>query len=219
MTKPTSHLSIFAVFCFLALSPFNLMAQIDQDLSKSTAAEQLMKLRKGSLVVRIYMNKNKIDILQKAIQDPGTTEEKRRALSQTLKDHLEDRETNKKMVIQAFKNHYTFSKVLFIHDYEQKNLNGIQTGAIFLNDQGVVDPGIRMETDFYLLAGRGNNDASFIIYAADGQSMPSHFPDRYNRNVFEGLVALFKKDKIGNYISNLNDNLFSRYRAWKPDMD
>ena len=211
---------IFAVF-FLAflMSPLAAFSQVTNDLAHSTAAEQLMQLRKGSLVVRIYMNKNKIDLLQKAIQDPATSAEKRESLSKTLKDHLEDREANKKKVIQAFKNHYTFSKVLFIHDYEQKNLKGLASSAIFLNEHGVVDPNIKMENDFYLLAGRGNNDESFVIYTAEGSAMPAHVPDRYNRNVFEGLVALLKKDKIGNYIDKLNEAMTAKYRSWKQVID
>ncbi|MBK7790770.1 MAG: hypothetical protein IPJ54_19910 [Saprospiraceae bacterium] len=216
----TSSTVIYAVlFQAFLMGPLAAFSQVTNDLAHSTAAEQLLQLRKGSLVVRIYMNKNKIDLLQKAIQDPTTSAEKREGLSKTLKDHLEDRETNKKMVIQAFKNNYNFSKVLFIHDYEQKNLKGPASPAIFLNEHGVVDPNIKMETDFYLLAGRGNNDESFVIYSAEGSAMPTHFPDRYNRNVFEGLVALFKKDKMGNYISKLNDALLAKYRAWKQVID
>ncbi len=191
------------------------IAQNDAQLSISTAAEQLNKLHEGTLVVRIYMNKNKADLLQKTIQDPKTSEEKKKSLSQLLKDHLEDREQYKKNVIHAFKNSYRFSKVAFIHDYDQKKLANGRDAGIFLNDQGIVDPSISMETDFYLLCGRGNTDDSFIIYAPNGDNMPSHFPNKYNRNILEGLASLFIKDKMSNYIKKLDGLLLDRYNRWK----
>lgn len=193
----------------------HLNGQSDYDLAISTAAEQLADLQKGTLVVRIYMNKNKADLLQKTIQDPATSEDKRRSLSQLLKNHLEDRELYKKNVIKAFRNEYHFSKVVFIHDYDQKKLANGREAGIFLNDQGIVDPSIKMESDFYLLCGRGNTDDSFVIYAPNGDNMPSHFPNKYNRNILEGLASLFIKDKMANYVRKLDGLLADRSEMWK----
>jgi hypothetical protein len=189
--------------------------QSDFNLAISTAAEQLAGLQKGTLVVRIYMNKNKADLLQKTIQDPATSEQKRKSLSQLLKSHLEDRELYKKNVIKAFRSAYHFSRVVFIHDYDQKKLANGREAGIFLNDQGIVDPSIRLESDFYLLCGRGNNDDTFVIYAPNGDNMPTHFPNKYNRNIFEGLASLFIKDKMANYVRKLDSLLAERFDMWK----
>ncbi|HRG64703.1 MAG TPA: hypothetical protein PLV12_02805, partial [Saprospiraceae bacterium] len=96
MHKTSSTVLYAVLFLAFLMSPLAAFSQVTNDLAHSTAAEQLLQLRKGSLVVRIYMNKNKIDLLQKAIQDPASSAEKRESLSKTLKDHLEDREANKK---------------------------------------------------------------------------------------------------------------------------
>ena len=180
----------------------------------STAADQLAGLHEGTLVVRIYMNKNKADILQKTIQDPATSEEKKKSLSILLKNHLEDREIYKRKVIRAFRKSYNFSKVVFIHDYDQKKLATGRDAGIFLNEQGVIDPSIRMESDFYLLCGRGNTDESFVIYTPTGDAMPAYFPNRYNRDILEGLASLFIKDKMSNYIKKLNTLLMDKYEEW-----
>lgn len=193
----------------------HLNGQSDYDLAISSAAEQLAGLHEGTLVVRIYMNKNKADLLQKTIQDPATSEEKRKSLSQLLKNHLEDRELYKKNVIKAFRSAYHFSKVVFIHDYDQKKLANGREAGIFLNDQGIVDPNIRLESDFYLLCGRGNTDETFVIYAPNGDNMPTHFPNKYNRNIFEGLASLFIKDKMANYVRKLDGLLIDRFEMWK----
>ncbi|HRD07081.1 MAG TPA: hypothetical protein PK037_05930 [Saprospiraceae bacterium] len=215
--KRQKHIKIFIVGILMTLiSPF--YAQSDYDLAISTAAEQLAGLHNGTLVVRIYMNKNKADLLQKTIQDPATSEEKRKSLSHLLKTHLEDRELYKKNVIKAFRNEYHFSKVVFIHDYDQKKLANGREAGIFLNDQGIVDPSIKMESDYYLLCGRGNNDDSFVIYAPNGDNMPTHFPNKYNRNIFEGLASLFIKDKMANYVRKLDGLLGNRYEMWKEVM-
>lgn len=199
---------------FLMVLPLCFFAQNKAGLSASSASEMLMELRKGTLIVRIYMNKNKTDVLQKAIQEPGIGDEKKKSLQKMLKEHVNDREAYKKQVIESFKNNYNFSKILFIHDYDQKKFTSGEASGVFLNEQGIPDPKIQLETLFYLLCGRGNNDETFIIFDKNGASMPANFPDRYNRNIFQGLASLFIKDKMSDYIKKINQQLKDKYNEW-----
>ena len=50
-----------------------------------------------------------------------------------------------------------------------------------------------MESDYYLLCGRGNNDDSFVIYAPNGDNMPTHFPNKYNCNILKDFASLYQR--------------------------
>ncbi|MBK8701969.1 MAG: hypothetical protein IPN29_21335 [Saprospiraceae bacterium] len=178
----------------------------------SSADDALKKLKDGYLIVRIYMNKPKSDMLKKTINDPQTDAEEKKALSRMLSEHEEDRKKYKAKVIRSFNQHYNYSKLLFIHDYDQKNLKRGESRGIFLNSKGEPDASLMLDSSFYLLCGQGMNENAYVILNESGTAMPAGFPDRYNRNVFQGLFSLFKEDKLADYVIKFNDKLHKSYR-------
>lgn len=181
------------------------------DETKSLSEEYIYGLKSGATVVRLYMNKPKMDVLAKAINNPALSEDKKKELQKQLDQHITERKAYINKTINAFDSIYDFSNVYFIFDYDQKRFQNGERKNIFVSEEGEISSRITMKENFYLLLGRGGNDETFIFYQPDGREMPTDFPDRYNANIFQGIIGLFKKDKLGNYIHRLNEKLHLYY--------
>jgi hypothetical protein len=177
----------------------------------TTAEELIANLKNGAAIVRLYMNKPKSDMLVKSINDDKSTESYKKAVQKMLDEHQSDRAAYVLHVIKAFKQNYTFSKVYFMYDYDQKKLkDGIKSG-IFLNEIGVPDPSIVLTESHFLIFGRGNNDESIIISQLNGEEMPKEFPVTYKRTVFDVFSFVFSTDKLSNFVGKLNQKLKKFY--------
>ena len=51
---------------------------------------------------------------------------------------------------------------------------------------------------------------ALLFYAPNGDNMPTHFPNKYNRNILKDLFP-FIKDKMANYVRKLDGLLGNRY--------
>jgi hypothetical protein len=157
------------------------------------------------------MNKPKADLLNKSINDPYATTEEKERLTKALNKHLQEREYYKLNTIMAFKNNYNFSKLYFINDYDIKKLNGGQKSGLFLNDNGIIDPNISMNEDFYLILGRKNNDETWAFIDPSGESLPTEFPVTYNKSILSILKAVFGSNSLNEFITGINKKLHSFY--------
>src|SRR5690606_31535176 len=93
-----------------------------------------------------------------------------------------------KELIAALKEHYSFSKVLYMYDYESTQLLDGKRKGIFLSDELQPDPTISLETEhFYVLsfgsAGESGVDA-YIILGPDLKEMSRPFPYYFKKNNF-----------------------------------
>ncbi len=184
---------------------------------KTTAGDLITNLKNGAAIVRLYMNKPKIDILNKSINDGKTSLESKKTLQNMLDEHRADRNEYVHRVIKAFKENYTFSKVYFMYDYDHKKLKeGIKSG-IFLNDQGIQDPSIVLLEDHFLIFARGNNDDSIIISQLNGEEMPKEFPVTYKRSIINLFSMVFSTDKLGDFVGKLNQKLKKFYAKTSVD--
>lgn len=202
-------MKIFNVGCFLLV--VSLGFGQNQVETKSLSEEYIYKLKSGAAIVRLYMNKPKMDVLTKAINRPAVSEKQKVELQKQLDDHIIERKAYVIKTINAFDSIYDFSNIYFIYDYDQKRFQNGERKNIFVGQEGEINSRITMNETFYLLLGRGGNDETFVFYQPDGKEMPIGFPDRYNANIFQGIAGLFKKDKLGNYIHRFNEKLHMYY--------
>jgi hypothetical protein len=198
------------MFKYLSFSIFILFSFFSNG-QETTSIQKIEELKNGVALVRLYMNKPKVDMLQKTINDDKTDTNTKASLKRTLDAHIADRNNYKMKVIKAFTEKYNFSKVFFMYDYDQKKLKeGIKSGY-FLDNNGEVDPSISIENKSFLIFGRGNNDETVVISQLSGEPLPKGFPVDYKPSILGIFNAVFPKDKLGNYISKLNKKLKNFY--------
>jgi hypothetical protein len=117
------------------------------------AAWQINQLKEGALVVRLRTQQTLIDELIKK----GDTK-------MALEKRAEQYAINKNTVY-AFKDYFNFCKVYFIYsNFSDSLLNGARAG-FFLDSNMNIDPTIRMDEKFYLLAERDygyNSSIGFV---------------------------------------------------------
>ena len=202
-------MKIYIVGCLLLVVSF-LFGQKTVE-TKSLSEEYIYGLKSGATIVRLYMNKPKMDVLAKAINNPAVSVDKKKELQKQLEQHKTERKAYINKTINAFDSIYDFSNIYFIFDYDQKRFQNGERKNIFVGEEGEINSQITMKETFYLLLGRGGNDETFVFYQPDGKEMPVDFPDRYSANIIQGIIGLFKKDKLGNYIFRLNEKLHTYY--------
>ena len=181
--------------------------------TKSLAEEYIYNLKNGATIVRLYMNKPKMDVLKKSINDPSLSKEKQVKLKKQLDDHVIERQDYVIKTIHAFDSIYDFSNVYYIYDYDQKRFTSGERSNIFVGIDGEIDNKRTMMEENYLFLGRGGNDESFVFFQPDGKPMPNSFPDRYSPNIIQGIVGIFYSDKLGRYIYKLNEKLHNYYNT------
>jgi hypothetical protein len=181
----------------------------------TSGEEEINKLKNGAVVVRLYMNKPKTDILTKSIKGAENAKEQKQ-LQKQLDDHLSDREKYKAKTIKAFKDNYTFSKIYYVYDYNIHKLKEGTKSGIFLNTSGEIDNTISMSEEDYLVFARGQNDDSVILQSNDGRQLPAAFPTQYNRGVGSIFSILFSpKDKLAESIVKIDKALFKYLVSFK----
>jgi hypothetical protein len=168
--------------CFPAIS-------YAQDVSKrereTKSVRAITELRKGTLIIRFPSYRKKIEALEKAASsNPAKAE----ILQTNIAEIVQTRDREHKELMTALEAHYTFSKVLYMYDYEStKLLDGVRKG-IFLTEDLSPDPSIAMATEhFYVLsfgsAGESGVDA-YIIHGPDLKEMSRPFPYYFKKNNF-----------------------------------
>jgi hypothetical protein len=191
---------LILLFLFISSSVF----------AQETSSKEIIKnLKNGAAIVRLYMNKPKVDFLKKAIDSDKVSEKDKAAFKKNLEYHLKDRETYKSKVIKTFSQYYDFSKLYFIHDYDAKKLIEGTKDGIFLNQNGEVDPSITLTESHSFIFGRGNNDKTVILSNIDGSSLPKDFPVTHNRSLAGILDLILGKDKFKIHIEEINKGLYS----------
>lgn len=198
------------LFCIILSLTFNSSVLCQKEANLTSAEESIKLLKSGALLVRLYMNKPKSDLMESNIKNSGVDEVKRQKIKKLLEEHNEERHEYKLKTISSFQKNYDFSKVFFIHDYDYKKfLNGEK--GLLLSAEGAYDKSLSIDSIYYL-AIRGNSDDVVIISQKNGDAMPKGFPDKYNRNVLAGIFAIVdNKDNLSDYISKLNTKLKKYY--------
>jgi hypothetical protein len=160
-----------------------------QDVSKREreiiSAKAITELRKGTLIIRFPSHRKKIEALEKMA---NSNPEKAKNIEDSITELIAQRDREYKELIAAFKANYTFSKVLYMYDYESTRLLDGSRKGIFLSDELKPDPAIAMSTEyFYVLsfgsAGESGVDA-YIVHGPDLKEMSRPFPYYFKKNNF-----------------------------------
>lgn len=158
-----------------ALSSLTLSAQVawvgpvyfnDEVRQDERSYEAIDLLSNGHLVVRLPSMARKIAEYERLLESPDLPESRREPLEQSIRQTIEDRDRNNRMLMEAFQNQYTFSQVWYVYDSASVALRDGHWGGIFLNEELQPDQGIQFnpEGDFFT-ARIGNTKGSQGLYA------------------------------------------------------
>ena len=141
-------LAIIFIQCFVIAT---MSAQPKKKLSKKALAKQAAMvvakdLKSNTLVVRLSSGSNKQLRLEELLEDKTLSEKQRKYIQEQLDLHIQFTTRTNQSIMNGFKGHYTFSKVLFMYNSNSKALYKNQKQGYFLNDDLTVDPAITLTT-------------------------------------------------------------------------
>lgn len=175
--------------------------------------EAIRNLKEGYLIVRFPAFKNKIDTLQSMIARSEDDSAKKR-LNNLLEEALYERDSVRMDYIDAFKNHYDFSKVIYFFDFESHNLSTAH--YYVLEGKGTSIKGIADYPKFYLHFERTDDSKvdALVFYDKSLKRIPSPFPNNFTRG---GLAYLFMQLSNNTYpewqVKRINKRLHKYWSA------
>lgn len=181
------HINMAKIYRLLAVG-FFFVISLGVIAQPQDPVKAIKEMKEGYLIVRFPAFKNKIDTLHAMIstaEDPAKTR-----LNKLLAEALYERDSVRLDYLDAFKNHYNFSNVIWFYDFESKNL---ETAHYYLPDgRGTSIKGIRGYPKFYLLFDRTEDSKidAMVITDEKMRPVPRPFPNNFSRG---GLSFLFNK--------------------------
>ncbi len=201
-------LKFLAFFIFLSSVAFT--------QETTTSREYITNMKNGAGIVRFYMNKPKMDLLRKTINDSETESDVKIKCQKELDTHISERQAYKLRLIDAMNKEYKFSKIYFMHDYETKVLKSGTKSGIFINGNGEVDPSITLKEDYIYIIARDNKDDNLVIQNLENVPFPSNFPTKHSRSILSIIDVIFQRKKGYHLeaqvakLSNALDNFFKK---------
>jgi len=175
--------------------------------------QYIRDLKEGVLVVRLRTQAAKIAKLEELMQAEDPESMMYNRLAYQLGQTRQKAETENRLLVQAFKDQYRFSPVLFLYD----------TLAPLLKNE---DPSLNLEGRFFLVAGIGTTDASesasnkeaLILYDRRFDRVQRPFPGVSGVTSFRIFLESFSTPReeleafyYQKIVEKLNKNLFRYY--------
>lgn len=158
-------------------------------------------------LVRLYMNKPKLDYYTLSINKASAQKEKEYFQNQILK-HIDNRKAYSQKVIQLFKHNYVNAeKLRFIPD---SLWNDFEKGIVqpyFYNERGDLDTMFVNPSEFkYYIIARGDYDEDFIAIDKEKNILPFPFPSKVKHSILSKINTVVgdgMKVTIERYCKNI----------------
>ncbi len=174
----STHVFLCLVLCFI--SSQHLSSQIIVPTETVELAESsILNLKDHYLVVRLQTKKNALDKLDELA---SKSNKPNGAYSKKAQMIREDRDWENTNMIKSIKEHYTFSKVIFIpEDKYEDFLNG-QSNKIAMNEKLELVDLEEMPSSYILLARVVGHHYDWISMTEDGIALNDPFPSYFRLN-------------------------------------
>ena len=149
-----------------------------QDMTdQMTSQEALNTLKNGVLVIRLDMQKNKIEHLKEKIANESLDSTSLANYKTKLVKLTDERARYKQNFIKSFDVYYNFSEVCFI---ESQDFKIFQEGDFsYCTDDQITS----LEDSNYLVLLKGSRDSHWIIRDRDLKPIKGRFPDEIKRAI------------------------------------
>ena len=224
-----SSTKVLFLMMFLLFSTNLSFSQEEETLSnkerKAEALEQIKKLHSGTLVVRLPSNAKKIAALQGLIDRGKLKKKAQRRTVEKLETTKKSTRSFNLTMMQALKENYHFSELLFIYDTASVALKNGQYEGIFLNDSLAIDPDIELKNDTFLGLRFGNTKSedgqsidAMVVMNRQLKDLSPPFPYYVRMNNIFAILGTFlpeqSKVSIVKATQKLNARLNSFYRRY-----
>lgn len=118
--------------------------------------EELEKLKDGMLIVRLESDRRKIEALERLSGDQNLSAKERQRITAQLQQVREEAGVRTNAYVRAFRDHYDFSDVVFMYDYQTR---AYLEGEVVFFDAGLNDvAGARVLEKPHLILSQGISD-------------------------------------------------------------
>lgn len=126
------------------------MNKLAKQAALDSAKANIKLLKQNTLVVRLRTGASKIKALNRQINSPNVNDKLRKRYQSMLDKARAEIRAENLILMDAFKEHYTFSNVVFMPDTMSLNLKKGAKKGIFLNEKLEIDTTIFFQGHFFL---------------------------------------------------------------------
>jgi hypothetical protein len=140
-------------------------------------------LKNGFVVVRLHVNKRKMDYYEKQLQRTDLSKKEFDAFQRKYIEFKVERENYIRKTMFAFDNYLKFCPVYYYYDFDHnKIVDGILPSGIFINEDGHYDQNIIPPQKNYLIIARKESEATIsansglVVLDPSNLEIPKPFP-------------------------------------------
>ncbi|MFT6706808.1 MAG: hypothetical protein ACJATF_001645, partial [Flavobacteriales bacterium] len=194
--------------------------------NKYKAAEHIVALKEGTLVMLLSSKHKNILAIEKALGQKGLSSKSKKRLNKNRTKILQKQKKANGDIVYALGEHYDFSELRILYDTAMVHILAGKSSGYFLDNDLKIDPSINIDHNapiYSVRFGQGsvsetNNFEGFIIRDSDNEQPPKPFPYFVKANyppssvfaAFIGKGADVSPDFF-KMISKLNINLTNYY--------
>jgi len=196
MSRFITRIGFFTIL-FLLFSTPELAAQ------KTQLRDSLIQdFRDGTLIIRLKSHENKLNSIQKILDQPDTGVNYRKRLTEKRDLIIANRDRFNQDLVTAFSQYYNFSEIRFMYDQDIKRFQGGELNEVFLGtDLQPLAKSTPITGSYYFL-GEGNTQMSgnsregLLVMDKYGDQLPSWFPSYFRaKSNGKSFFSMFGGDR------------------------
>ena len=215
MNIQTSLFRYAVMAAIIGLLPFLTNAQGDEmQAPTTTPAQHISQLHDGVLLVRLPSNRNKLQAIDKALQNDSLKESSRDKLEALRRLTVEETQQTQSVYTSAFKDYFSFCEVYFFIDHDTRAILEGQKNPM-LQDLASEAPDLKRGTSRYILSIGQSPERQLdglIILDEDLKPIDKPFPRTVLTTGLAALLASFSSEpEEFIYVERLDKRLHKYY--------
>jgi len=175
---------LFVAFFLATFLPIGEAQIIKGRKNKYKAAEHIIALRNGTLLMLLPTKHKNISAINKALSQEGLSSKSTKRLNKKRNKIVKNQQKANETIVETMWNHYEFSNFRILYDTAMVHVLAGEGQGHFLNDQLELDPSITLDSNnpiYSVRFGQGsvsetNNFEGFIIRDSENEQPPKPFP-------------------------------------------
>jgi len=196
MSRFITRIGFFTIL-FLLFSTAELTAQ------KTQLRDSLIQdFRNGTLIIRLKSHENKLNSIQKILDQPDTGVNYQKRLTEKRDLIIANRDRYNQDLVTAFSKYYNFSEIQFMYDQDIKRFQAGELDKVFLGqDLQPLAESKPIGGSYYFFGEgitqmSGNSREGLLVMDKNGDQLPSWFPSYFRaKSNGKSFFSMFGGDR------------------------
>ena len=189
---------------------------LKREFPRDKGKRLIKELKSGVLVVRLKTGNNKLKALERVANSPSVSNEDKGKFQMRIAEAKKETKLENEHLIQAFKEDYFFSEILYFFDTSVYLLKEKVQSGYFLNEDMEIDPNIHLGDTPFLIAFYGSSSIAanglegLVVMDENFQELGYPFPHFTGVRTIKKVLGKFFEKRDDLYYFKMMVQRFNR---------